>query len=658
MYAHTQQVYKEDCGLAVVVTLAKQFNKNISSLPAYIKEVGIYDKMLTLYDLKVLLKYFGIVSDAYEVETFEELAAQKFPIIVRTGSGEEAHYIVVYSFHQGMFTVSDPAEVDIIEMSYADLQQQFSNYALIVDSVTDQVDVQGANSQQEYLQNVVRESISTKQKILLYLVNTTVILSPLLITTDISFIVNPDVSGIISRIILIALLVVYGVTLFYNARLKLNVSNQVVGRLLSESFEAGLDDLDLDKSDNEISNYFWNIFNAGNGLVSKYFVYFDVAYIISLLIVVAIFNVKISLILLVGIVVSIVLLDKPIKQLVRNNKKLIENSGEWTDAFLTILRNKLDIFVSGKKTGAINFYSKKMASYFRSTEALTNTSTKITVTMNSIILTTIAISILITGNSSFSGIGGAAVYVMFMASEGFSELARDYIGYVSSKSEVEFITSRVAWNTAKNNLDTYENEIDTIGTTNLSIQVSEDCVIHYPNMIFEKGNAYLIVGENGVGKSTFVKILAGIYRGYEGKIKLNGKDDLHNLNMSGKVTYYSNELSVFDGTVAQNILLDNFEEKKAQIKIKKFGWNIDSNRWISRDNISSGQKQKVLLLRALHHPAADVYIFDEPLSNMDATSKSKFTNVIDKLKNNKKIVLVISHEKIKYDFDQVLNFKD
>lgn len=657
MYAHTQQVFEEDCGLAVVTTIAKHFNKNVSLLSAYIKDADIYDKMLSLYDLKVLLGYFGINADAYEVYSFSEITKQKFPIIIRTGDGDLAHYVVIHKFENDVFTVSDPADVDITELSYEQVKEKFSNYALITGEVSKQAKVKSANVQKQYLTNVLKKSISAKQKLLLYLVNTTVIVSPLLITTDISLINAPGRTGIIAKLLLIVFLTVYGFTLFYNARLKLRMSNQVVGKLLSESFESGLDELDLDKSENEISSYFWNIFNAGNGLVNKYFVYFDFAYAGSLLVAVALFNIKMAIVLILGFGLAIVLLREPIKRLIIENKKMVESSGEWTNTFLMMLKNKLDIYVSDKRRGISKFYSNKMMSYFSSTEAMTDASTKVSVIMSIVIMSTIAASLLITGSQAVSGIGGATVYIMFMASEGFSELTRDYIGFVSSKSEIEFITSRVAWEQKdKNKLTVVDGTIDRIRTKNLSIKVAENHLISYPNAIFEKGNSYLITGKNGVGKSTFVKILSGIYRGYEGDVTINDVDSLEGVNVSSKIAYYSNELNVFNGTVANNITLSEFEDDR-QMEIKDFGFSVDLSKRVSKDNISSGQKQKILLLRALNKDA-DVYIFDEPLSNMDIVSKQHFAKVVESLINDNKIVIVITHEKLEYEFKQILNFED
>lgn len=138
MYANTQQIYEEDCGIAVALTIAKQLKRNINVTAQYIKQLNIDENWVSLYDLKKLLALFGIFMEAYEVYNFKELLNKKFPMIIRTGKADSAHYVVIHNYSENEFIISDPAEPNIKRIIYADLKKHFSGYALIIESTEKQ----------------------------------------------------------------------------------------------------------------------------------------------------------------------------------------------------------------------------------------------------------------------------------------------------------------------------------------------------------------------------------------------------------------------------------------------------------------------------------------------------------------------------------------
>lgn len=239
-----------------------------------------------------------------------------------------------------------------------------------------------------------------------------------------------------------------------------------------------------------------------------------------------------------------------------------------------------------------------------------------------------------------------------MAAQGFNSLIHDYIGYLSGKNEIEFITSRISWTNKKPQSSyPFRDEINTITSENLIIYLPNNQQIAYPNMYFKKGNSYLIFGPNGVGKSTFIKLLLGINKNFEGNVLINNFK-LMDYAYINKISYYSNDLNMIEGTIKDNIFLKNYDDvAHSKTPINKWGLSIDENIIFHQINLSNGQKQKVLILRALNKKS-DVYIFDEPLSNLDRHSKEAFLRSINILKRSGKIILVISHEIPDYTFDK------
>lgn len=650
MYAHTQQIYEEDCGIAVALTIAKQLKRNINVTSQYIKQLNIAENWVSLYDLKKLLALFGIFMDAYEVDNFKELLDKKFPMIIRTGKADSAHYVVIHNYSENEFIISDPAESNITRINYADLKKRFSGYALIIESTGKQQLLNKNSSQDIILKEIIKNSTNKYQKTFLYFINFLVMVAPLLITYEINKL-NLNINNLVKfGLIFIISLLSYVVILFINARLRLKISNNVVGNILIKSHDSELKNFGVERTNDDISNYFWNIFNAGNGLVNKYFIQYDICYAITLFILVGLIDIKSAVVLLLGTGLTVILLIIPIKTLIKINKKTVESSGKWTDAFLKTLKGNVDIYVYNKENEVKNFYKNKTLNYFRYLRNITDQSTKITSIVDLAIFITIAISIILSKNSIIQGTN--TVYMMFIAFQGLNTLISDYIGYVSGKSEIDFIISRVAWNTTTKTNNDYIGTINHIESKNLIINIPNGSKIKYPDMIFDSGKTYLIIGENGVGKSTFVKLLLGINKTFSGDVSINNVN-LLDKTFINKMSYYANDLSVFNGTISSNIIISNFDDKPYKdFNIKKWDFKIDERKVIHNDNISSGQKQKVLLLRALNKDA-DVYIFDEPLTNLDEESKLIFLRSVNTLKKSGKIVLVISHEKPNYNFDKV-----
>lgn len=199
--------------------------------------------------------------------------------------------------------------------------------------------------------------------------------------------------------------------------------------------------------------------------------------------------------------------------------------------------------------------------------------------------------------------------------------------------------------------------IENIKIENLSFRYKENYIFDNFQAYFEKGNIYSIVGENGVGKSTLIDLIMGVYiNSYQGEIAINGIDikKIDLLAMKFKnIGITEQEPILISDTLITNISLDNKVDIK---KIKKICCEIGLNEYINHadreldtiinnesSNISGGEKQKIAIVRQLVKDP-DVMIFDEPLSALDNNSKEKFIKYIEKIKRNK-IIFIISHDR-------------
>lgn len=170
------------------------------------------------------------------------------------------------------------------------------------------------------------------------------------------------------------------------------------------------------------------------------------------------------------------------------------------------------------------------------------------------------------------------------------------------------------------------------------------------NLFFEKGYIYLVKGKNGSGKSTLAGIILKIWNDFEGMILLDGKSirEFSREEMTELVGICFQKTPIFRDTIRNNISLneDIRVEKfipllSFESDLKEMGRTLESEL-IDAGSVSGGQAQKIGIIRTVCRKRS-VYIFDEPTSNLDRTSKQEFYAIISDLKR-KSIVILFSHE--------------
>lgn len=167
------------------------------------------------------------------------------------------------------------------------------------------------------------------------------------------------------------------------------------------------------------------------------------------------------------------------------------------------------------------------------------------------------------------------------------------------------------------------------------------------------GKMTAIVGVSGSGKSTVSSLLMGRQLSYTGSILL-GDQELRSVSedeLYRNVVYIPHHSRLFSGTVRDQLLMGNpsasEEEMRAALKTVKILDCLDEmdslDTVISENgsNLSGGQCQRIAIARALLHNA-EIYIFDEATSNIDAESEEAIMEAIRTL-TGKKTVILITH---------------
>ncbi|MDO5725003.1 MAG: ABC transporter ATP-binding protein [Tissierellia bacterium] len=207
--------------------------------------------------------------------------------------------------------------------------------------------------------------------------------------------------------------------------------------------------------------------------------------------------------------------------------------------------------------------------------------------------------------------------------------------------------------------------IKDINIQNLNFSFGERKIINDLSFCFEKGKKYVILGESGSGKSTFLKLLMGYFEDYSGKILYSNKD-LKNINYSSlynQISVLHQNLFLFEDTLENNIKLykpvDNFLYDKAidMANLRQVKERLKKNDSLIRDNgtnLSGGEKQRIAIARCLVNQTELLFI-DEATANLDPENSRIFYNIITKLPNT--TCIAITHERdrdILNCFDEIL----
>ena len=175
-------------------------------------------------------------------------------------------------------------------------------------------------------------------------------------------------------------------------------------------------------------------------------------------------------------------------------------------------------------------------------------------------------------------------------------------------------------------------------------------ILNKVSLNIKKGQRTAFVGESGAGKSTIVDIVMGLYKPQDGALFIDGKK-LTASNVKSwrnKIGYIPQQIYLFDGTVAQNIVFGReYDEQQVISVLKKANMY---NFLLTQDGIntkvgeggiklSGGQKQRVAIARALYSNP-DILVLDEATSALDNKTESKIMDEIYSLNKDKTLIIV------------------
>ena len=178
--------------------------------------------------------------------------------------------------------------------------------------------------------------------------------------------------------------------------------------------------------------------------------------------------------------------------------------------------------------------------------------------------------------------------------------------------------------------------------TNLSKTYDFDNALNNVNLSIETGKIIGLLGANGSGKTTFIKLLNGLLKPTEGEIFIDGKTPGVETK---KIVAYLPDKNYLDNSKTVKAILqlfadfyDDFDLERAQNMLKDLG--IDITRRFKLP--SKGTKEKVQLILVMCR-RAKLYLLDEPIAGVDPAARDYILNTVIKNYNREATVIISTH---------------
>jgi len=190
---------------------------------------------------------------------------------------------------------------------------------------------------------------------------------------------------------------------------------------------------------------------------------------------------------------------------------------------------------------------------------------------------------------------------------------------------------------------------------------------HFPNLECQAGDALLITGKSGMGKTTFLHILSGILKPKSGSVVIDNINietlsdkELdrfrgNNIGLVLQESHFIASLSVFENLILASWLSDKKKkEEKAKNLLIELG--LEDQMYKNPSELSVGQQQRVSIARALINQPK-VLLADEPTSSLDDQNADIVSNLLSDLsKEYKASLIIVTHDqRLKKKFENSID---
>lgn len=679
---HMRQSNDNDCGVACLYMLFHYHKKRISYYRIK-QEFHIYDDGLSLREMISFLNKFNIKTRILKIDNIlncgtKTFYSKQFPCIGIEELSASNHYIVIYSIKKGVITFSDPLNNSIKKESAINFMGKLKY--LLITEFPKSLDLKKIYKEKKFnsliLSNLKRHSSKIFKITLLSILSS--ILALLLSTQLGQFIdlVIPSANTIniyFFATVYIILLLLY--VFFFNfknlisietikkieSQINLEICNNIFEQLYNDFIDFKTGDITSRISDVTsialvISNFFMNIIADLILILLAFFLLINISF-------------KLAICLFGFLLLNFITAKCTYRQIFEKNYKSMESYSKYYSQVVESISNYTDI----KATNSENFYLSRLKSGLldyildstnRETYIIFVSAIQMFFTMfTSLIIIAVGSYFVI---NSFLSVGDLSIFVSIsgLLQGVISRLVQFQFQFESFSISLNRIKQIFSDNEkqVENNMILQE-KIQNLEFSDFNISFGKRKIVENASFSIYKKNVF-IRGNSGVGKSTFAKIICGLLKNYDGRIEINGIDiKLIDQNyLRKKIVYVPNEISLFEGTLKNNICLDKLvlestlericDDFKLTEIIDSLPMGIDYKISSDKSKFSTGEKQRIALARAIVLEP-DIIVLDESLSNIDKKNKDQ---IYSNLQKYDCIKIFISHDKDKLNDCQILEF--
>lgn len=645
------------CGAYCIKMILKYFkmNEEIDLIKQHCK---LTHQGITMYGLIECLKYYHIESGGYEVSLEYLKEHFNYPCILHVVKEGMQHYIVLYKISKGRFICADPA-IGLVEMTLGELQQIYQNKAVVITFVSKPIETNNLCFFRYYKQ-LIQNNITLIRQILLV----SCIITGINMFINYLFKTMIDTMGMVNSMTKIIFLVVFLCMLVFVKLLVELVKNkmvvvledtlnyQIILKTLSQLLNLP-SDYYLRYLRNDTSLKTQSLFELPNYIIQiTSTLFIDGLLVIGLIIILFSIDIQILMVVLSLLILIVICSYQYLKKIELLNQQLMGNYQNLTDQGTNHILFQNEILNLGLQQYN-NFKLKDKFLHFNTT--LYNSKIKIgyyKIIIGGLILYLNLLVLLIGGiKVSQAKLSFGSLMLVYMVIGNLIEPFIRFSEYMVESKRMGVIFERLK--TLKVNqceFKEFDEPICAIAFKNVRYSYGyKSPILEYVDEIFT--TSARVCGDNGSGKTTFLKLLSGQLVDYEGTILINHRDlkTIDYNKLKTKIGFLSSNTHIFDMNILQFLLQDHEDMQPFLFKlIHQYEFkelsdlcylNVDKQG----EGISQGQKQLIAFIRMMIINY-DVYIFDESFSHLSEGVKEKITKILNSDFFKHKLVFIVDHQ--------------
>jgi ATP-binding cassette, subfamily B, bacterial len=273
---------------------------------------------------------------------------------------------------------------------------------------------------------------------------------------------------------------------------------------------------------------------------------------------------------------------------------------------------------------------------------------------------------------------GEVVLFFFAFQRGYSVLSDLFRSITQISEDISYLNDVRSFFGIESNVGQQQNNMTlnagiTLKNVSFSYENSQREALKNINLTIPAGKTIAVVGANGSGKSTFIKLLCGFYQPAKGSIYFDSKStaELGQMNIAKNTAAVFQDFALYNVSALQNIALGDIDkETNPELAIEAAkaagihdvldklpqGYNtILGNIFYGGEELSIGQWQKLAIARAIYRNA-DLLIMDEPSSALDVISEKQIMNSLQKYSKNRTSIIISHRLSTVHWADEILLF--